>query len=302
MNAALLTVLCTLLPGQTAASDAELIDVRSGETVSIPQFVTATAQQDVIFLGEEHDNDAGHALQLAIIEALHAQRDDLVISMEMFERDVQGVLDDYLHGRIEEAEFLEHSRPWKNYAEHYRPIIEFARKHRLDVIAGNVPRRLARQVSRGETPISADRQFLPRLTTAPGDAYRERFLKVMSGHGGTDAEDAMDRYYRSQCLKDDAMAEAIADYLAAHPHRKPLIVHLCGRFHSDYGQGTVQRLLQRRPLTRLRVVSMEVRPEESDGNDEEKSSPQTDNPPLTALPSSDYRALVPANRGSSDEP
>lgn len=301
MNAALLTVLCTLLAGQTGTSDAELIDVRSGKTVSVPQLVEAIARKDVVFLGEEHDNDAGHALQLAIIEALHEQRDDLVISMEMFERDVQGVLDDYLHGRIEEAEFLEHSRPWKNYAEHYRPIIEFARKHRLDVIAGNVPRRLARQVSRGETPVSADNQFLPRLTTAPEDAYRERFLEVMSGHGGTDSENAMDRYYRSQCLKDDAMAEAIADYLAAHPHRQPLIVHLCGQFHSDYGQGTVQRLLQRRPLTRLRVLSMEVRPEKSDDEDEETSSGQTENPPATALPRCDYRAIVPANRGSSDE-
>lgn len=67
----------------------------------------------------------------------------------------------------------------------------------------------------------------------------------------------MSRYYRSQCLKDDAMAEAITDYLAVHPHRRPLVLHVCGRFHSDFGHGTVWRTLLRRPLLHVGVVSME---------------------------------------------
>ena len=37
-------------------------------------------------------------------------------------RDVQGVLDDYLAGRIDEAEFLSGSRPWQNYRTGYRPL------------------------------------------------------------------------------------------------------------------------------------------------------------------------------------
>ena len=53
------------------------------------------------------------------------------------------------------------------------------------------------------------------------------------------------------------MAEAITDYLAVNEHRSKLVVHLCGHFHSDYGLGTAARVLQRRPLTRISVCTME---------------------------------------------
>ena len=42
---------------------------------------------------------------------MHARRQDIVLSMEMFERDVQGVLDDYLRGRIDEESFLDLAFP-----------------------------------------------------------------------------------------------------------------------------------------------------------------------------------------------
>jgi len=60
------------------------------------------AQRDVVFLGEQHDNAIGHAWHRHMLENLHEKRGDVVLSMEMFERDVQPVLDDYLAGRIEE--------------------------------------------------------------------------------------------------------------------------------------------------------------------------------------------------------
>src|SRR5262249_25629969 len=50
--------------------------------------------------------------------------------------------------------------------------------------------------------------------------------------------------------------EAIVDYLAQHPHRRPLIVHLCGKFHCEYGLGTAARVLARRPILQLGIVTM----------------------------------------------
>jgi hypothetical protein len=63
--------------------------------------------------------------------------------------------------------------------------------------------------------------------------------------------------YEAQCLKDDTMAESIVGYLNARPYRRPLVVHVNGKFHSDYGLGTVSRVLARRPLTRTAVITME---------------------------------------------
>jgi uncharacterized iron-regulated protein len=241
-----------------------LMDSRTGDVVEMEGLVDQLASQDVIFLGEQHDNDAGHAFQLQVIQSLHSRGVDVVVSTEQFERDVQGVLNDYLANRITEEEFLANSRPWKNYPEHYRAIIEFAKENRIPVLAGNVPRRLASDVSMARTIMNADTVFLPRSTTAPEDSYWQNFQETMKGHGGVDASNQLKSFYASQCIKDDAMAETITDYLAVNPHRRKIVVHLCGHFHSDYGLGTVARVATRAPLMKMAIVTMENIPEKGE--------------------------------------
>jgi uncharacterized iron-regulated protein len=125
------------------------------------------------------------------------------------------------------------------------------------VIASNVPRPIASLIAAGKEPSLAGRAFCPRVTTAPKDRYRELFVEVMSSHGGSTKPDSLELYYKSQCCKDNAMAESITHYLVRHPHRKPLVVHLCGKFHSDYGLGTALRVLTRKPLLQTGVITME---------------------------------------------
>ncbi|MFN0067742.1 MAG: ChaN family lipoprotein [Limisphaerales bacterium] len=233
-----------------------LVQSRTGQEMTLAQVADELAARDVVYFGELHDNVAGHAVYAELAKLLADRRADLVVSMEMFERDVQGVVNDYLRGRIDEAAFLKHGRPWKDYARDYRPLVELARERKLDVIAGNLPRAVAGRVASKEGSTSP---FLPRSTTAPPDRYWELFGETMKGHPG--AEGAVDRMYRAQCAKDDAMAEAIADYLAANPHRQPLVIHCNGNFHSDHGLGTAARLAQRAPLAQAAIISMVAVPD-----------------------------------------
>jgi uncharacterized iron-regulated protein len=228
-----------------------LIHCRAGKEMTLAQVADELGARDVVYLGELHDNVAGHQVYAELARLLADRRPDFVISMEMFERDVQGVVNDYLRGRIDEAAFLKHSRPWKEYARDYRPVVELARERKMDVIAGNLPRTVAGKVASKEGSMSP---FLPRVTTAPLDRYWELFAETMKGHPGADG--AVERMYRAQCAKDDAMAEGIADYLATHPHRQPLVIHCTGSFHTDYGLGTAARLAQRAPLAQAAIVSM----------------------------------------------
>ncbi len=43
---------------------------------------------DVIFVGEQHDDVNTHRLELAVLEGLARRRDNVIVSLEMFERDV----------------------------------------------------------------------------------------------------------------------------------------------------------------------------------------------------------------------
>src|SRR5215510_10825436 len=84
------------------------------------------SRADVAFVGEQHNDPATHRIERAILEGLARRRENVIVAMEMFERDTQPSLDDYLAGRLSEEEFLKASRPWPNYQTDYRPLIEFS--------------------------------------------------------------------------------------------------------------------------------------------------------------------------------
>jgi uncharacterized iron-regulated protein len=272
---------------QTKLPVHRFIHSRTGKEMTLAQVADELAERDVVYLGELHDSVAGHQVYAELAKLLADRRPDFVISMEMFECDVQGVMNDFLRGRIDEATFLRHSRPWKEYARDYRPLVELARERKADVIAGNLPRAVAGKVASKEGSMSP---FLPRTTTAPLDRYWELFAETMKGHPG--AKGAVERMYRAQCAKDDAMAESIADYLATHPHRQPLVIHCTGSFHTDYGLGTAARLAQRAPLAEGAIVSMIAVPDVAKAdvtNDRKKAHyllivPAPPKPPAPAKP------------------
>lgn len=229
-------------------------DARLQSEMTLDSLAARLSQFDVVMFGEEHDNAAGHRFYADLANRLHQIRSDTVISMEMFERDVQGVVNDYVQGKIDESMFLKHSRPWKTYKEFYRPQIELAKQYRLDVIAGNLPRPVAGKISGSAQFVSP---YLPRKYSTPKDAYWGQFIDAMKGHPGMDSSGSMiEGMYRAQCAKDDAMAESISDYFDCHPHRRPLVIHRCGKFHCEFGLGTVSRLLERQPMKHVAVITM----------------------------------------------
>lgn len=106
-----------------------------------------------------------------------------MLSLEMFERDVQTVLDEYLRGLIREADMLQDARPWANYDKDYRPMVEFARAHGIPVAAANVPRRYVGAVGRAEGtlasrawPASAYALLPPLPLPNPSPPYMDHLL------------------------------------------------------------------------------------------------------------------------------
>jgi uncharacterized iron-regulated protein len=225
---------------------------------------------DVVFLGEQHDDPNTHRLELAVLEALARRGRSVVLSLEMFERDTQEPLDHFQMGHLSEDEFLKSSRPWPRYATDYKPLVDFAIAKNWPVVAANVPRPIASEIAKGGLEVllnkgEADRQLYAHDLVCPtSDAYFKRFAEAMGGHPapGAAADEAArttERYYFSQCVKDETMAESIASAYtagAASPSR-PVVVHVNGSFHSDYGQGTAARVMRRLPGKKVAVVSIQ---------------------------------------------
>jgi uncharacterized iron-regulated protein len=229
--------------------------------------IADVAKADVVFVGEQHDDPNTHRLEAAILDGLRRRGVIVTLSLEMFERDTQAGVDSYLSGGITEAEFLAGSRPWPRYATDYRPLVELAKSQGWPVIAANVPRLFASSVAKtGLTALDrltpTERSWVAANIQCPKDAYFDRFAATMSGHDGPGAAKASpdeqrattERYYLSQCVKDETMAEAIA--VGFDQHNQKLIVHVDGAFHSDFAQGTAERVRRRLSGRRVAVVSV----------------------------------------------
>jgi len=230
-------------------------DMRQKNFSDFETMLADLARADAIFVGEQHDDPNTHRLELAIVEGLTRRGVPVVVAMEMFERDVQGVLDQYVAGTITEEQFLKASRPWPRYATDYRPLVEFARAHKLPIVASNVPRRVASEV--GKTGMSVveglgpDRHLAAReLQCPPSGSYYDRFVAAMGGHAG-----ATPNFYFAQCVKDETMGESVADTFQKSTGRVA-IVHVDGAFHSDFGEGTAESARRRMPGRRIAVVSI----------------------------------------------
>ena len=240
-------------------------DTAAGAFVDFEVMLARLSKADVVFVGEQHDDPNTHRLEAAILDGLHRRKVTPVLSLEMFERDAQPSLINYLAGQIGEEEMLKTTRPWPRYATDYRRMVEMARERKWTVVAANVPRRLAADVSKnGKEAIDqlsqADRAMVARELQCPPDDYFKRFTASMSGHpAGTQTPEQqaamVERFYWAQCVKDETMAEAIA---AAYEKKSAVgpVVHYNGAFHSDFGLGTAERVRRRLPGKKTMVVSM----------------------------------------------
>jgi uncharacterized iron-regulated protein len=185
----------------------------------------------------------------------------------MFERDVQYVLDEYLDGLVSEDHFLRSSRPWPEYEERYRPLVETARAHGIPVVAANAPRRYVNRVT-NEGPESLEalstqaRAYLPPLPyPGPTAVYRQQWEAVMAEAMAASEERDEERAYAlspnviyAQALWDAAMGHAIAEALVRH--LGGFVVHFAGSFHVGRGTGIPERIADYRPGTRVRTVVM----------------------------------------------
>jgi len=263
MRSILILILVMLCGTAVAKSEFRIFSTASGKEVDLRQMAQSLAKHELIFFGEYHDNDTIHQLQAEILPLLYAQNKTLILSFEMFERDVAPILDLYLQGKVSEADFLKQSRPWGNYDPDYKNLIEFAKTHSLKVVAANVPRYLAGKAVRSEGDFLAslteeEKSWTASRITAPDDDYQKRFIATISAggaHGMTSDKGFLDRLYYAQCLKDDTMAEAIVKEILAEP--KATIIHFNGDFHSRAYLGTVQRVKVRLPKIKTAVISPE---------------------------------------------
>jgi uncharacterized iron-regulated protein len=242
-----------LLIGETIILNSE-----TGVRLALPELAKDLSNYDVIFFGEWHGEKPLHHLQRELLPELLSSERKLMLSFEMWERQSQEYVDAFLADKISEEEFVKLSEAWPNY-EYYQPLIHFAKKHKLQVVAANVPRPYANRASKEgwgftkELP-PEERALIAAKLSAPEDDYRKAFFQTMGAMSAHPMKaESLQRMYEAQCMKDDTMAESI--FLALKENPGAQVLHFNGDFHSRNFLGTVSRLQSAMPELKIAVLS-----------------------------------------------
>ncbi len=231
----------------------------TGPPADYDQMLAELATADVVLFGEQHNDPLAHWLELQILKDLTARKGptQVVLGLEMFERDVQPLLTHYAAGTLPDSALERQARPWPNYATDYRPLLQYAQSQHLSIVGTNAPRRYAQQVARGGLPAlnalpAAEKAWLAPLPLAVDyDLPGYKNMAAMFGstaHGGGGAQTII----QAQALKDATMAH----FIRASRQPGQTLLHLNGSYHSDHHDGIAAWLRQAAPGLRVRTVSV----------------------------------------------
>lgn len=242
-------------PGPLAARwrlPSEVVDGYTGSLVELDELWTQLARVPVTYVAERHDAPSDHAVQLAVLAALHRKTGSVGLGMEMFLRRQQPILNAFVAGELSESEFREQVEwdvTWGFDYSLYRPLLDYAKEHRIPIYGLNVDRQVSRALARGgleDLPPELKAQ-VPTLDLSD-DAHRAYVREAMGfssqegqeAHGGLSFENL----YQAQVLWDEYMAESVEQALQG-PLAPDHLVVLAGRGHVEFRFGIPERAARR---------------------------------------------------------
>lgn len=268
---------CATTPADTTPAipleqRAREVGIFDGEGRGVPWEAVVVAAQgaDAVIIGENHGHELGLAFASELWADVLARRPDALLSMEFFNRDEQSRVDDYLAGLWTEEAFIaatNRARPGA-YPPGHRAMVAAAKEKGRPVIASNAPRVYVRTAGKESferlSELSAEQRRMFRIPDSlPEGRYKADFEALMSdpsmaSHGAPAKEESpeevrarVEAAFRSQSLWDWTMAESIVRGL----ERGRPVVHIVGRFHSDFDGGLVEALRKLRPETNAVTIS-----------------------------------------------
>lgn len=235
-----------------------------GKEVSYAKMIKTVSATDVVFFGEIHNCVISHWMELKVLEDLTENNKKLKVGMEMLEADNQLIIDEYTSSLISSDRFEEECRLWTNYSTDYEPLVYYAKRHHLPLIATNVPRRYASVVKEkglaSLDSLSAEaKRYLPKLPIKYVENKNAQEGFALMGVLGKAKESKPQLMAQAQAIKDATMGWFIAQNLK----KGEQMIHFNGTYHSDARNGIIPYLLEYRPKTTISTIRA-VRQEEID--------------------------------------
>ena len=273
LNGALLAAMSAVaLPVEAEPALPEVPVFRSsGESAAWTDVLAAMDKADIVLIGEAHTDSRGHELQRKLIEVAGERWDNVILSLEEFDRSQQAALDGYAAGELTDAE-LKAERDFvdprikKNWEQWFLPKIKAGRAAGANLIASNAPlkySRMARNLGCDNLPdmppeeralfdcpaAELNAEYLDRFNARMASVSRQNKRSGLKEIGPEQTE----RMFRAQRVWDATMAGSIT---TARSNTDGKVIHLVGSFHCDFNGGLIDELQHREPEARILVITL----------------------------------------------
>lgn len=228
-----------------------------GKDISFEKFISEAKGAEVVLFGEFHDNSMLHWLQLQTLKSLAGEwGKEMGVGAEMFERDDQLIIEEYLDGFIQLKHLEKEAKLWPNFKTDYLPLLSYCEENGLAFFASNVPRRYAALVAREGLDTLKNLSENARSYIAPlpisidtTDVGYKEMMHMDMGHGMGNMKK---QFVQAQALKDATMAWSIVGALNNQAH----VLHFNGDFHSRNQSGIYRFIKQYRPQTEVFTIAV----------------------------------------------
>lgn len=230
------------ISAQSVSAD-QLVTFNLGQGKKLADILEHEKNARLFFVGESHTRYDHHLVQLAALKELFQQSPKLAIGAEWFQQPFQQHLDDYIAGRISEAQMLERTRyfeRWRYDYRLYRPIMQFARDKNIPVIALNAEPEVSKALAKttyAELPAHLKSQIPESFDWSDKD-YENRLRTVFEMH--TEYASKFEDFLRGQLTWDESMAYRTADFLTRNPDHRMIV--FAGSGHIEFGSGIPNRV------------------------------------------------------------
>ncbi|MBL7001117.1 MAG: ChaN family lipoprotein [Gammaproteobacteria bacterium] len=210
---------------------------------------------DVIYLGEIHDSELQHRVQLDILKQMIAAGIKPAIGFEFFSREQTSWLLTYTTAsqnsftplKQDQAEnALRQRLGWSTRSDwiYYFPLLELAKEHGLTVFGADIDQGIRSRMARAGMDNMLEIETLGLADElAPDSApYRELIYQdLRDGHCNMASEELILKLYRTISVRNSYMANSIQMMRRDLQPSQPVVMIL-GRGHVDYNSGVKSQL------------------------------------------------------------
>jgi uncharacterized iron-regulated protein len=247
-------IIAAAMPLLASCQDGDVVRLKDHAAIPFDRMVAEASKSRVIVIGETHDNQSHHDLQLKIVRTLREGGLPLAVGLEMFRAENQELLDNWWRWGMPTEQFEALYRenwgmPWLLY----RDIFLYTRQKRIPLVGLNVPREIIAKVARegyGSLTEAERKKLPPGLTCTIDEEYRAFIRKTFTEHAQASGR-SFDHFCEAQMVWDTAMAIYALEYLDKNPGSR--IVILAGSVHA-WKRAIPRQIATMRPDVTVSVI------------------------------------------------